>query len=83
MRKREHQWGAHSAMNAVDRLIRPVTEQELKDVVSIWVDCAARLDTRSLEWMQRLYQRQLSIFGDPGSASRADSADEASPQIAA
>ena len=64
-RKREHQRGAHSAMNAVDRLIRPVGLQELHDVVKIWVDCALRLDTRSMEWMQRLYQRQLAIFGSP------------------
>ena len=64
-RKREHQLDAHAAMNAVDRLIRPVGLQELHDIVKIWVDCALRLDTRSLEWMQRLYQRQLAIFGTP------------------
>ena len=52
-------------MNAVDRLIRPVGLQELHDIVKIWVDCALRLDTRSMEWMQRLYQRQLAIFGTP------------------
>ncbi len=64
-RKREHQLDAHAAMNAVDRLIRPVGLQELHDIVKIWVDCALRLDTRSMEWMQRLYQRQLAIFGTP------------------
>lgn len=63
MRQREHQQAAHVAMNAVDRLIRPVGLQELHDVVKLWVDCALRLDTRSLEWMQRLHQRQLTIFG--------------------
>jgi DSF synthase len=63
MRQRERQQMAHVAMNAVDRLIRPVGLQELHDVVKIWVDCALRLDPRSLEWMQRLHQRQLTIFG--------------------
>jgi DSF synthase len=65
MRHREHQQMAHVAMNAVDRLIRPVGLQELHDVVKIWVDCALQLDVRSLEWMQRLHQRQLTIFGGP------------------
>ncbi len=65
MRKREHQRGAHIAMNSVDRMIRPLGVQELYDVVKIWVDCAMQLTPRSLEWMQRLYQRQLAIFGQP------------------
>jgi DSF synthase len=65
MRQREHQLAAHNAMNAVDRMIRPVGLQELHDVVKLWVDCALGLDTRSLEWMQRLFQRQLAIFGRP------------------
>lgn len=63
MRQREHQQSAHMAMNAVDRMIRPVGLQELHDVVKIWVECAMNLETRGLEWMQRLYQRQLAIFG--------------------
>jgi DSF synthase len=61
--KRQRQRVAHSAMNRVNRLVRPVDRQELHDVVRIWVDCALRLSPHSLEWMQRLYQRQLSIFG--------------------
>jgi DSF synthase len=65
MRRREHQKAGHSAMNAVDRLIHPITMQELHDVAKIWVDCALKLSPRGLEWMQRLYQRQLSIFGRP------------------
>jgi hypothetical protein len=52
-------------MNAVDRMIHPVGLQELHDIVKLWVDCALGLDTRSLEWMQRLFQRQLAIFGQP------------------
>ena len=65
MRKRENQNAAHVAMNCVDRMIRPLSVQELQDVVKLWVDCAMQLSPRSLEWMQRLYQRQLSIFGRP------------------
>jgi DSF synthase len=63
MRQREHQSTAHVAMNAVDRLIRPVGLQELHEVVKIWVDSALRLEPRSLEWMHRLHQRQVAIFG--------------------
>jgi DSF synthase len=65
MRQREHRRAAHNAMNAVDRMIRPIGLQELHDVVKLWVDCALSLDARSLEWMQRLFQRQLAIFGKP------------------
>lgn len=54
---------AHSAINAVERLVRPVTMAELHEVVRLWVDCALKLSPRGLEWMQRLYQRQLSVFG--------------------
>jgi len=65
MCQRENQRAAHNAMNAVDRMIHPVELQELHDIVKLWVDCALGLDTRSLEWMQRLFQRQLAIFGQP------------------
>jgi DSF synthase len=65
MRNRAHQEAAHAAINLVDRIVRPLGLQELHDVVKIWVDCALKLSPRSLEWMQRLYQRQLAIFGRP------------------
>ena len=63
MRRREPQEAGRSAINAVDRMMRPVTMQELHEVAKIWVDGALRLSPRGLEWMQRLYQRQLAIFG--------------------
>ena len=63
MRRRKHQAEGHAAITAVDRLIRPVTQQELHEVVRLWVDCALQLSPRGLEWMQRLYQRQVAIFG--------------------
>jgi DSF synthase len=65
IQQRDRQRTAHVAMNVVDRLIRPVGLQELHEVVQLWVDCAVQLEPRSLEWMQRLYQRQLAIFGRP------------------
>jgi DSF synthase len=65
MRKREQQHAAHVSLNIVDRLVRPIGLQELHDVVKVWVDCALQLSPRSLQWMQRLYQRQLTIFGSP------------------
>lgn len=63
--RRRGQVIAHNAMNAVDRIVRPLSLQELYDVVKIWVDSALRLDGRSLQWMQRIYQRQIAIFGKP------------------
>jgi len=65
IRQREQQHVAHSAMNTVDRLLRPVTLQELTDVVQLWVDSAMQLTPRSLQWMRRLHQQQLSAFGRP------------------
>jgi DSF synthase len=63
IRQRERQHGAHSAMNEVDRLLRPVTLSELNDVVRLWVDCALRLSPRGFEWMRRLHKQQISAFG--------------------
>ena len=63
IRQREQQHAAHTAMNSIDRLLHPVTLQELNDVVRLWVDSAMRLPARSLRWMQRLHQQQLQVFG--------------------
>jgi DSF synthase len=61
--RRTHQQSAHAAISAVERMVRPVTLAELHEVVRLWVDSAMNLSPRGLEWMQRLYQRQLSVFG--------------------
>jgi DSF synthase len=76
MAKRQRQRAAHIAMNRVDRLVRPINLQELHDVVKIWVDCALELSPHSLEWMQRLYQRQLAIFGRPLSVAQSEARGE-------
>lgn len=72
LRRREHQYAAHTAMNAVDRLLHPVTAEELGEVVKMWVESAMSLDPRSLDWMKRLYQRQVAVYGesDVSDASR-------------
>jgi DSF synthase len=63
IRRRETQHEAHAAMNAVDRLLRPVTLDELYEVVRMWVDCAMALSPRGLEWMKRLHVQQIANFG--------------------
>jgi DSF synthase len=63
IRQRACRRSAHNALNRVERLIRPVSLQELYDVTRIWVECAVEMDERSLAWMRRLYQRQAQIFG--------------------
>lgn len=63
LRQREHQHAAHAAMNAADRLLRPVTLNELNEVVRMWVDCALQLGARGQTWMRRLHQQQLANFG--------------------
>ena len=83
MRRREHQKAGHAAINSVDRLIRPLTMQELHDVAKIWVDCALKLSPRGLEWMQRLYQRQLAIFGRPLEVAGDHTVAEPISQVAA
>lgn len=65
MRQREQQHVAHTAMNTVDRLLRPISLQELTDVVQLWVDSAMRSSPRSLQWMRRLNQQQVAAFGRP------------------
>ena len=65
IRTRDQQYGAHSAMNSVDRMLNPVTLGELTDVVRLWVDCAMQMTPRSIEWMRRLHQQQLAAFGRP------------------
>ena len=72
-RKWEYQHEAHSAMNAVDRLLHPVTITELNEVVRLWVDCALQLSPRGLEWMRRLHKQQLSTFGSGLSLVQASS----------
>jgi DSF synthase len=83
IRKRQHQEAAHAAISTVDHLVRPLSLQELNDVVKIWVDCALKLSPRSLEWMQRLYQRQVAVFGSPLELARDKSGVEPLAIVAA
>jgi len=52
-------------------------------VVKLWVDCALQMSPRSLEWMQRLHQRQLAIFGRPLQLAADESANHAQEIAAA
>ena len=49
---------AHSAMYQVRRRVNPVTLQELKDVVDIWVETALRLSEQDLRRMAKIASAQ-------------------------
>ena len=49
---------AHSAMYEVRRRVNPVTLQELRDVVDIWVETALRLSEQDLRKMSRIASAQ-------------------------
>jgi DSF synthase len=56
-------------MAAVRRTVKPVSFEQLMDVVEIWVDAALRLTPRDLKLMQRLVGRQNGIQEPAASAS--------------
>jgi len=76
MRRRSRQLAAHQAMNRVDRIVRPVTLDELNEVVHIWVDNAMKLSPSNLEWMHRLHHRQLSVFAPPPVSGNVSAQDD-------
>jgi DSF synthase len=82
MRKRAHQETAHASIGMIDKIVRPLGLQELHDIVKIWVDCALKLSPRNLEWMQRLYQRQLAVFGRSLEIANDQTDTEASDRVA-
>jgi DSF synthase len=51
-------WNAHYAMFQARQRVRPVTLEELRDVVDIWVDAALRLPEQDLRKMERLVASQ-------------------------
>ena len=51
-------WNAHYAMYQARQRVRPVTLEELRDVVDIWVDAALRLQEPDLRKMERLVASQ-------------------------
>ncbi len=50
---------AYSAVYAARKRVNPVTEQELRDVVDIWVDAALNLEAPDLRKMERLAMAQI------------------------
>ena len=61
--RRRGQRQGHQAMNTVDRLLHPVTLQELYNVAEIWVRSALSLTPRGQDWMRRVHSQQLRAFG--------------------
>jgi len=51
-------WNAHYAMFQARQRVRPVTLEELRDVVDIWVDAALRVQEPDLRKMERLVASQ-------------------------
>jgi DSF synthase len=57
--KENQRWhNAHIALRQTKRRVNPVTEQELRDVVDIWVDAVFRLTDADLKRMARLTAAQ-------------------------
>jgi DSF synthase len=57
--KQNQRWhNAHIALRQAKRRVNPVTEQELRDVVDIWVDAVFRLTEGDLKRMGRLTAAQ-------------------------
>ena len=63
VKRRRGQTNGHNAMNAVERMLRPVTLHELYEVVGLWVNVALTLSPRGQEWMRRVYLQQRRAFG--------------------
>jgi DSF synthase len=55
---------AHRAMSRVKRQVNPVTYDELRSIVDIWVDAALQLGEQDLKKMARLTSAQLRRFTD-------------------
>ncbi len=62
---------AYSAVYAARRRVHPVAEQELRDVVDIWVDAALNLQAPDLRKMERLAAAQAKrVLAVTGAASQ-------------
>jgi len=53
--------GIH-ALRKAKRYCNPVTYDELKNITTVWVDAALKLETKDLRMMERLVKRQSSKF---------------------
>lgn len=51
-------WNAHYAMFQARQRVKPITLEELRDVVDIWVDAALRLPESDVRKMERLVSSQ-------------------------
>lgn len=62
--------GFLSAQKAKAR-VNPLTYDELKDIVQVWVENALRLSERDLKVMDRFYRAQSRLFPDAATADEA------------
>lgn len=63
MRDLDRRYAAHRAVLDLDRRVNPVTRDELRDVVGLWVDTAFSIRPSDLRMMQKLIARQQALAG--------------------
>lgn len=60
IKKAKRSKNAHHALRKTVQAVNPITYDELKNVVDIWVDAAFNLSTRDIKMMQRIAKKQLN-----------------------
>lgn len=72
--------GFLSAQKAKER-VHPLREQELREIVAIWVDNALQLNPRDLKVMDRFYRAQARLFGQAVLATEPSADIDSLPQM--
>jgi DSF synthase len=55
---RQRRRNSYRAMSAAKREYKPVSHEEMRAIVNVWVDAAMRLETRDMRMMARLVRAQ-------------------------
>jgi DSF synthase len=55
---RHRRRNSYRAMSAAKREYQPISHDEMRAIVNVWVDAAMRLDTRDMRMMARLVRAQ-------------------------
>jgi DSF synthase len=66
IKSRQRRRNAYRAMSAAKRHFQPVTHEELRAVVEVWVDAVLQLENRDLRLMARLARAQDRVCGAIG-----------------
>lgn len=61
---RQRRGKSHRALQLAKRVCQPVTLEELKSIVDVWVDAAMRLEARDLRMMARLVRAQDRLLAE-------------------